>query len=443
MTRCINIDWLECYVLEDRLTYPHDADYFVSRGWSVQQREYGTPMYEQMFTLYDTFGEPFIEVRRKPKSINTQRGMFDEMSCHLRLVNRACYAQQAALMMAEFIAQNGFTFQRITRVDLCLDFEYFDFGDDPAKFLERYMKGRYAKINQANIAAHGLDQWDGRLWNSVSWGSPKSMVKTRFYNKSMELKQGKDKPYIRQAWQAAGLVDDFVSMTKQRRDGTVYTPVIWRVEFAIKSGTKGWFVCEDYNTGERKMRSYKNTLDVYATRKQMFDVFLSLVSHYFHFKYFEYKQKRTSATSFALDAVKLDPLHKLSGSDNREPQRKDRCQDKPLFRTDKQDTFYSVEKTMSANPHNIKLDRLLRALYEYRITQYNQDVLQACNTLIRKLEQDARIGEFTSPMTKQEVEILRHLLSARFKQTDTPFEQDLADARNIVQQSENLFKYDY
>lgn len=443
MMRCINIDWLECYCLEDRLTYPHNAEYFEQKGWNVQQREYGTPMYEEMFTLVDTFGQPFIEIRRKPKSTNSQHGIFDEMSCHLRLVNRACYAQSAAKMMADFIANNGFTFQRISRIDLCLDFEHFDYGDDPAKFLERYMKGRYAKINQANIAAHGLDQWDGRAWNSVSWGSPKSMVKTRFYNKSMELKQGKDKPYIRQAWQASGLVDDWVAMTKKRHDGTVYSPVIWRVEFAIKSGTKGWFVCEDYSSSKRQLRSYKNTLDVYSTRQQMFAVFLSLASHYFHFKHFEYKVKGKGAVAESLSAVRPDTLHKLCSMEEREPQRKDRCADKQLFRTDKLDTFYTIEKTVSETPHDIKLNRLLRALYEYRLKQHEEAVIRACDTLIAKLERESRSTELVSPISRKELQILQLLLAERLRQKGISYEHDLAKAKETINLTQQLFKVDF
>ena len=117
------------------------------------------------------------------------------------------------------------------------------------------MAGRYSKINQANISAHGLDQWDGREWNSISWGAKKSMVTTRFYNKTMELKQVHDKPYIRQAWYLCGLVDDWNTLEKKRRDGTTYKPQIWRVEFAIKSSTKKWFVVEDYNGDRKRIKS--------------------------------------------------------------------------------------------------------------------------------------------------------------------------------------------
>ena len=30
--RCINIDWLECYCLEDYIGYPHDAEFLWGKG---------------------------------------------------------------------------------------------------------------------------------------------------------------------------------------------------------------------------------------------------------------------------------------------------------------------------------------------------------------------------------------------------------------------------
>ena len=443
MKRCVNIDWLECYCLEDYIGYPHDATFFEERGWTVRVRDYGTPMYEQMFTVIDTYGEPYAEIRRKPKSDNTKnKGIFDPMSCHVRLVNRSCYSDHAAEWFARFLDENGFCFRRISRIDICLDFERFDFGDDPQKFIQRYMAGRYAKINQANISAHGLDQWDGRQWNSLSWGSKKSMVTTRLYDKTMELREGKDKPYIRQSWQATGLVDDWVSLEKHRHDGSTYKPVIWRLEFAVKSGTNNWFVCEDWNGDRRKLQSYRNTLDIYTDRHKIFDVFLSLAYHYFHFKYFEYLSESKAATASALSAVTSDVNHPLVDIE-RKAQRKDRCRDKELFRYNSIDTFYSIEKVVSSTPREKSLDRLLAALYEYRNHQIEKSVLSACTIIIAKLEKDLRSHELTQPFNQDEMAALQLLLARRLKDKSIPFEDELQAAREIIEQAKNLFKYDY
>lgn len=446
MIRCVNIDWLECFCLEDAIGYPHNADHFKAKGWEVREREYGTPMYNEMFTIYDHYGEPFCEVRRNPKSDTMLHGIFDHYACHVRLCNRACYANNAAQLMIDFLSQNGFHFQRISRIDLCYDFERFDFGDDPSDFLERFIKGRYSKINQANISAHGLDEWDGRKWNSVRWGSPKSMVTTRFYNKTLELRTQKDKPYIRQAWQLAALVDDWLTLEKHRRDGSVYKPEIWRVEFQVKSGTKKWFVVDDYNGDRKRKRSLKNTLDVYDSKAKQWDVFLSLCQFYFHFKHVEYKARSKAAVSQALEAVQPVPLHPLARKSSaavRELQRKDRCADKELFRKNTLDSFYKFDKQLSSKPRNDELERLLARLYEYRDKHFEENVRKACNVLIEKLETETRTIQLSLPFSASELQILRQTIALRLKDKGISVTQAMQEAQGIFKIEQEIWTNTY
>lgn len=144
--RCVNLDWLEVCCCEP-IDQPHDAEYFRACGWLVVEREYGTRVWGQMFTIEGTDHLPFLEVRREPKS-----QVIAVNICHLRFVNRVCYFENAAQLMSQFIDRYGYTFHHITRVDICLDFEYFDYGDLPRDFMRRFMQGKYSKINQANIS---------------------------------------------------------------------------------------------------------------------------------------------------------------------------------------------------------------------------------------------------------------------------------------------------
>ena len=215
--RCINLDWLEVHVMEP-VNDPHDANYFRSAGLTVVERDYGTRVYKEMFTVNDPLGNPFVEVRRAPYSTGYS-GIHDERESHLRLVNAACYYDDAAARLQQFMEAYHYEFNRISRVDICMDFERFDEGDDPAAFLSRYLRQVYSKINQGNITAHGADRWNGQVWNSVSWGSPTSAIGTKFYNKTMELYDAASgtyrKPHIRYAWLKCGLIDDFHKVLKQ------------------------------------------------------------------------------------------------------------------------------------------------------------------------------------------------------------------------------------
>ena len=443
-TRCINIDWLEIYCHESRIGFPHDAAFFAGDGWNVWEREYGTPVYAEMFILKDQHNEPLIEVRRKPKSAIGQQihGVLDPLSCHIRLSNRACYFADPVAILLDFISRYGYTVSRISRIDICLDFEKFDYGDSPADFMRRYMAGKYSKIYQANIAAHGKDSWRGRVWNSVSWGKKKSMVGTKFYCKSLELQEAKDKPYIRQAWKYAGLIDDEQDMWKINEKGQKYYPDIWRVEFSIQSGTKGWFVIDEWPFNKQKKRSIKHSLDMYRTKQQLLDIFFSLADHYFHFKKVGYIGERKGVAAGALSVLDVDDTHALACPSNdsvRRLQRKDRCADKMLFRTAEASRFYHIENVASSTPRVKMEDRLLRRLYEYRETHLRPDIYKACNVLIESLETESRRRNLVFPWPADELTAIRLWVADRIMNPDRPFSVTLAERNAMASIEHDLF----
>lgn len=354
--RCINLDWLEVYVLED-INVPQDIDFFLRQGFYLENRGYGTPTYEQMFTLF-SFDEhfPFIEVRRKPKS----DGVLPMNAAHIRFVNRYCYMDNAGDIMREFLRRYHYQFVSISRVDVCLDFEYFDKGDDPEKFIKRYIGHKYAKINQSKATAHFDDTWELRDFNSLSWGSDKSDIRTKLYNKTRELYdenlQAFKKPYILQAWFYAGLIDDPVRVIKHREDGTEYRPTIWRLEFSIKGNVKGWFTIHRDGDAKKK-HSLRNTLEQYLTRDRLLPIFDILQQHYFHFKKF------TTGKS------------------------KYECADKVLFTFGTEETFYRVEKPASDNKPDALILRLRRYLSQFQLQRPSAGVYKEVAVLIDYLDQ--------------------------------------------------------
>ena len=393
--RCCNLDWLEVHCMEPPGD-PHDANYFRRVGLNVAERDYGTRVYKEMFTVYDLRNNPFVEVRRAPYSAG-YAGIHAAEECHLRLVNAACYYDDAAQRLQDFMDTYHYSFNRISRVDICLDFELFDEGDEPAKFLARYLRQVYSKINQGNITAHGADRWNGQVWNSVSWGSPTSAIGTKFYNKTMELyDQASDtfrKPHIRYAWLKCHLIDDFHKCLKRQADGW-YQPQIWRVEFSIRSSVKNWFTIE-LNGEEKHYQSIRNNLSMYDSRAKLVTLFASLQQHYFHFKHFE------------------------------KGQRKDRCRDKVLFRWDGQQRTYKVGREDIAHllgegaKQQRPYDTLIRKLKEYQQAKPKADVVEACQVIIRAIEGDYLRSDLKNPFSYADMMALQRALSMKADGIDT------------------------
>lgn len=410
--RCLNIDWLEVFCLEDPVGWPHDAEYFMRMGYQVVVRDYGTRIYSQMFTVLDADGLPWFEVRRDlcANHIEGARPILPSNAAHIRCSNRTCYFTDTAVMLTKFCEANGYAIQRISRIDLALDFDRFDSGDDVQSFIDRYMNGRYAKINQSKIRAFGTDEWNGRRWNSLSWGSPSSQIGTKLYCKSQELREAKDKPYIRQAWAVCGLVHDMHTLAKLTPDGKTIYPDIWRLEFSIRSSVKNWFVMEDHNGRRKRIRSVRNDLSVYSTKQSQMEVFASLVEHYFHFKHYQ------------PGTVKY------------------KCTDKQLFRFESCREYYECEKPANSTPMNTDLERLRRRLSDFMLTVYTPELKQACEIVLKAVEDRLLHDTAACHFNATELTLLRELISYRLsRRPDEPVNDSLETIHALMNLEGELF----
>lgn len=405
--RCINLDWLEVHALEP-INEPHDAEYFRCRGYVVHEREYGTRVYRQMFTIDGPDGLPFIEVRRDPASQGVH-GILRFNESHVRLVNRACYFDNAAGLMRDFLVEHGYTQVRISRVDVCCDFTKFDRNDDPGAFVRRYFRHVYAKINQGNITGHGTDTWTGQEWNSLSWGRPTSDVSTKMYDKTLELYDPRTdsykKPYIRYAWMHAHLINDVHRCTLKGQKVRV-----WRVEFSVRSAVKKWFRIE-LDGHDHKYQSIRNTLDVWDGRDRLVVMFASLARHYFRFKYYEPNK------------------------------RKDRCRDKVLFDFSGVQVVYKIDRdaTQPGDGHNIMqpLDRLIAKIRTYQMKQADPEVYRACSILIKAMEDDSIRADLTNPFDNEELQALRHLMAIRSRHPGLHYQVAMDVVRRFLRINDN------
>lgn len=409
-TRCINLDWLEVHAREP-INKRLDADYFRSQNFVVHEREYGTRVYREMFVLEGSDGENLLEVRRNPASQGL-KGIHDPNECHIRLCNRTCYFEDAAYQLSQFLNYHGYTDVRISRVDICLDFVQFDKGDDPQAFVRRYFRRKYAKINQGRIASHGEDTWTGQEWNSLSWGSKTSAVTTKMYNKTMELYDPKldcyAKPYIRQAWKIAGLVDDWQRVTKDDVQVNV-----WRVEFSLRSAVKNWIPIE-INGEPKNYQSIRNTLECYMGRDRILTMFASLANHYFHFK--KYKQGK----------------------------RKDRCRDKILFDFSGQQVVYKLDAKSpiagSGTTYQEKWRQLLKKLQAYQQSHTATEIHKACEVLISSITEDEIRNDLANPWSYEELQTMRMMMNVRTRDKSLTYEAALREVKALLNITDRTIK---
>lgn len=422
--RCVNIDWLEVSCEESNDRFPCDAEYFRSRGYFVHERDYGTRVWGEVFTIEDDEGHDWIEVRRNPPSGNSEFKGLTEASCRLRVVNAQCYYKNPVERLRQFMLQHDYIFKAIFRIDICYDFEYFDYGDQPSRFARRVLERKYRKVNQCKIHAIGDDRWSDFDWETLSWGSPTSMVSTKMYNKTKEIKTvSKEKVYIPYAWFIAGLLDNPVDMTKRRPNGDVYSPEIWRIEFSLKSKAKRWLVIENQSGKRVRKTEIPHTLDRYDAPDKLWQRFQDLAYHYFHFKVAKYKDVRKGLTAPLL----AEPSH----DHDRQPVRKDLCPDKLLFRWDKDHDFQILDMKMRSAKPSSDLEVLRRRLNAYRATCVDPKVHDACTVILDVLEQED-MKRYTPKQVAAELFALQETLRLRMKYPEKDVVKTIAKIQQML-----------
>ena len=229
----------------------------------------------------------------------------------------------------------------------------------------------------------GDDGWSAFDWESVSWGAPSSMVGTKMYNKTKELAAtGNQKHWIVQAWFESGLIDDPLNL-----------PEVWRIEFSIHSNARNWVIIEDNSGKHEKKRAIPHNMELYDGRDRLWQRFQDLAFHYFHFK-------------------RVERVAQVNSDGTRDLKRKDLCQDKPLFKWDKDHEFYKLDNVARECKPNHEDDVLRRHLQRYKDCHSDLDLRKACAAILDNLDRE-KLRMVTAHGWATEIDAIRMAIATR------------------------------
>lgn len=259
MNYVINVDWLQI-CCHDRNLDRLDALYNCRDGYEFKLLEHSSRHFKELWEVYNPDGDKYAVIQRRPFSSILSKDL-----CIVQLCNRELYRPMMAINFAKFLATHQFYYKSISRLDVCLDSNDLYKGLKHSNLIKGIMTGKYLKNNQARVKWHFnsiANVGKPMECNSCSFGSLSSAVSTKMYNKTQELKEVVNKPYIEESWAYNGL--------DLNRD-------IWRVEISIKADAT---TAVHTSTGE----IFKLSLSQLAFDSQIVDIFFTYAQKYFSFK---------------------------------------------------------------------------------------------------------------------------------------------------------------
>lgn len=187
--------------------------------------------------------------------------------CSVKVANRLLYCAGWVDVLKMFLRAAGLKINHLQRIDICGDFNEFSGGRKPESFIRDYFT--QPRVSRPSFIRRGSNKFrtygQKRLglldFKTLSFGTRDSPVQVNLYNKSEELKT-KDKPYIRDLWQANKLDVD----------------KMWRVEFSLNpQGMMLHHLTPDYIT--------EVTFDFAGIYSKLSALFTTFAERYFKFYY--------------------------------------------------------------------------------------------------------------------------------------------------------------
>lgn len=255
----INVDWLQVFC-HDHNKGSLNLIYYEHSAYEFVRLPYGSRHFAEIWEVLDQDGDKYAIIQRTPHS-----SIISEDGCIIQLCNRELYRRNYASEFIIFLASHNFKYKSISRLDICFDSNYLLKKYLHSTLIKDLMTARVLKNNQSKV------NWNFNAianvgkpmeCNSCSFGSKSSAVSTKMYNKTLEMKEQKNKPYIVESWVHNGL--------DINRD-------VWRIEISIKSDASHTIRTD---TGE----IFRLSPDCLKMAQMVEDVFFSYADKYFSFK---------------------------------------------------------------------------------------------------------------------------------------------------------------
>lgn len=277
-----NIDWKQLAFICERLD-------LIDKVCQIQ--DFQTSIFGKIASYPDHDHEMF-NLSYEPKSKILKHNLLI-----LKVNNKFLYSQQFRAELDNLIEFLELKFNNVTRIDYALDFQFLRAGLTGTRFIEllgkniidlKY-KGKKTIIFPSN---HNEPP------EYVRFGNHSSEFNVYIYNKTRELQEKKDKPYIRDQWKNCEFLENFP---------------VFRLEISFKPDKTKFFLNKD---NHNSFRNLDNILNINFHKR----IFNYLIKNKFRFYYTS--GKKSMVDLFYLPETQEDSNirmlvdYDLKGSDN-------------------------------------------------------------------------------------------------------------------------------
>ena len=213
---CISVDWLQVCCYSNNLAYLLNNDYYNkvdSLPYWLELQPLETRSFARFIRIHIRVGNDWrycADILAVPRS-----SMLNSNIVLVKIHNRFLYCQNYINLLYDICATFKLSIKGLTRLDLCYDCNNFHGGLKPHKFIKEFVTAEFDspryiyKVGAKQFRVYGGKSVSSATkFSGIEFGSGKSSKRCYIYDKTRELQEVKDKPWIRQYWQQNGLISD-------------------------------------------------------------------------------------------------------------------------------------------------------------------------------------------------------------------------------------------
>ncbi len=213
---CISVDWLQVCCYSNNLAFLLNNDYYNkvdSLPYWLELQPLETRNFARFIRVHTKVGNDWrycADILAVPRST-----MLNSNIVLVKIHNRFLYSQNYIKLLYNICDTFKLSIKGLTRLDLCYDCNSFHGGIKPHKFIKEFVTAEFDSPRYIyKVGAKQFRVYGGKSVSSttkftgIEFGSGKSSKRCYIYDKTRELEEVKDKPWIRQYWQENGLISD-------------------------------------------------------------------------------------------------------------------------------------------------------------------------------------------------------------------------------------------
>lgn len=213
---CISVDWLQVCCYSNNLAFLLNNDYYNkvdSLPYWLELQPLETRSFARFIRVHTKVGNDWrycADILAVPRST-----MLNSNIVLVKIHNRFLYSQNYVKLLYNICATFKLSIKGLTRLDLCYDCNSFHNGLKPHKFIKEFVTAEFNspryiyKVGAKQFRVYGGKSVSSATkFSGIEFGSGKSSKRCYIYDKTRELEEVKDKPWIRQYWHENGLISD-------------------------------------------------------------------------------------------------------------------------------------------------------------------------------------------------------------------------------------------